>query len=208
VGIVGSIGSGKTAVSSGIAERLGGLRLDADGLGHALLADPEVKDLLRREFGTEIFQADGTVCRRALARLVFGQTTDQQRLRNILEGILHPRIRQEIHRSILEANQSGTVSVIVLDAAVMLEAGWEGECDALICIDAPRPLRLQRVAGRGWDQDELTRRELNQWSVEEKSRRADITLQNDQGLQVAVDQAVQFLVERFPQLERPAVEMV
>jgi len=68
---------------------------------------------------------------------------------------------------------------VVLDAAVMLEAGWDGDLDALVFVDTPRPLRLQRVAQtRGWTEEEVLRREQAQMPLEEKASRAQYVVRN------------------------------
>jgi dephospho-CoA kinase len=72
------------------------------------------------------------------------------------------------------------VGFVVLDAAVLLEAGWGDLVDALVYVDAPRDVRLARVAARaGWTAAELDAREAAQWPAAEKKRRADAVLVND-----------------------------
>ena len=69
---------------------------------------------------------------------------------------------------------------IVLDAAVLLEAGWDDLCDRIVFVDAPRAERLRRVeAARGWSERALEARERSQWPVDEKRRRADWIIDND-----------------------------
>jgi dephospho-CoA kinase len=71
------------------------------------------------------------------------------------------------------------VPLIILDAAVMLEAGWNKECDRLLFVDAPAPLRLKRLAeGRGWTEKEVRNRQLAQMPLNEKRNRADAILEN------------------------------
>jgi dephospho-CoA kinase len=69
--------------------------------------------------------------------------------------------------------------LIVLDAAIMIEAGWNRICDKLIFVDAPRPLRLRRLAAqRGWSAKEVETRERAQMPVAEKAKRADHVIDN------------------------------
>lgn len=68
----------------------------------------------------------------------------------------------------------------VIDAPLLFEAGLDGECDAVVFVDAPREVRLERVRRtRGWDESELARREAAQLRVEEKRRRSDVVVSND-----------------------------
>ena len=68
----------------------------------------------------------------------------------------------------------------MLDAAVLLEAGWDDLCDRIAFVDAPRAERLRRVeASRGWSEETLEARERSQWPVDEKRRRADWIIDND-----------------------------
>ena len=67
---------------------------------------------------------------------------------------------------------------MVLDAALLLEAGWDRLCDQIVFVDVPQEQRLARAHSRGWDANELARREATQLSLAEKKRRATICLDN------------------------------
>jgi dephospho-CoA kinase len=79
-----------------------------------------------------------------------------------------------------EANQlsAAGVSAAVLDAAVMLEAGWADWCDKLVFIDAPRTIRLARALARGWKEEDFNAREDAQESLDFKRHRADVVIDN------------------------------
>ncbi|MFO0968835.1 MAG: dephospho-CoA kinase [Gemmataceae bacterium] len=81
----------------------------------------------------------------------------------------------------------------MVDAAVILEAGWTNGIDRLIFVEAPRDVRLLRVQGRGWDEKELLKREANQMHLEEKKRLADVVLVNDNGLEKVSEQVERLL---------------
>ncbi len=66
----------------------------------------------------------------------------------------------------------------MLDAPVLLKAGWQDFCDTILFIDAPEPLRWQRAAARGWTADEARRREAAQVPLEQKREAADLVLDN------------------------------
>ena len=195
VGLVGGIGAGKSVAASALAG-LGLLVLDADAIGHALLAQRPARDLILDRFGSRILEAtpgevgkapegideedeqsdDGPrIDRRALGQIVFGDPA----ARRDLEAILHPPMRKTFERAIARAGRAKRIGV-VLDAAILFEAGWNHLCDAVIFVDAPRELRLARLAvSRGWPEDVLDAREKAQAPLQEKRDRSDRVISND-----------------------------
>lgn len=175
------------------------LIIDADQIGHELLADASVRQQLRELFGAGVFGPDGLVDRRSLAALVFGESAAHQQSRRRLEQVLHPAIRRETLRRIQLAPQD--VDAVILDAALLLEAGWADECTALIFIDTPLSERQRRVqAGRGWSADELLRREAAQLPVDVKKARADFVVDNSGTPEAAARQmenCLQIILSRF-----------
>jgi dephospho-CoA kinase len=175
LGLIGGIGAGKTAAGVCLAAR-GGLVIDCDHLGHLALERPEVKERLRGRWGEGVFNPDGSVSRRAVAGIVFGTPGE----RAWLEGVVFPVIGRMADERIQAADADPAVRFSVLDAAVLLEAGWKDRCDKVLYIDAPRELRLKRLLARsGWVSQELTSRESAQWPAEEKKRHADAVVVND-----------------------------
>ena len=79
---------------------------------------------------------------------------------------------------IAQTSRIGTARVIVLDAAVMIKAGWDKKCDQLMFVDAPRQIRLERALERGWTQQEFEVRERSQIPLEQKRQRANIIIDN------------------------------
>src|SRR6185436_7540122 len=128
-----------------------------------------------RRWGTSVLDADGEVDRRKLGGIVFADSSELA----ALEALVHPWIKRRIAEDVEAYRRDASVPLVLLDAAILLEAGWEGVCDALVFVDVPRPLRLQRMAGqRGWTQEEVEARESAQLPLLEKARRADFTLDN------------------------------
>lgn len=191
VGIVGGVGSGKSSVLRAV-ERLRLQIIDADRIGHAELQKSVIRDRLVQEFGIQIVDDSGEIRRSAVAELVFGTTPECLRNRERLNGIVRPGIREEIHRQILNASQD--VDVVILDAALLLEAGWAGECDALIFIETPLVLRQKRVAiHRGWSAEQLARREASQWDLVRKRSACGFLVDNSGTLQDAGRQLTEHL---------------
>ena len=178
IGIIGGIGSGKSAVARWVAERANVAVIDADQLGHQALRFDTVKSALRQRFGQSIFDEQGEVRRSELATHVFGNG-DQQRLAKLdLEQIVHPAIEQQIVDAIAAAEREQRDAVL-LDAAVLLEAGWQNRCDAVVFVDAPDEVRHRRVAARnGWSLEELRRRESSQMGLAEKQQQCNFVISN------------------------------
>ncbi len=91
-------------------------------------------------------------------------------------------MRARFVQTIDRLNREGGSGFVVLDAAILLEAGWDDLCDRIVFVDAPRVERLRRVAeARGWSEETFEARERAQWPSDEKRRRADWILTNDSG---------------------------
>lgn len=194
IGLVGGIGSGKSTVARGLAQRMPVAILDADRAGHEALRLPEVKVALRQAFGNSIFGETQEVLRAQLAAAVFGSDDRALQNRQTLEQIVHPRIRADIRQQLQHVRELRQVQVVLLDAPVLLESGWKNECDAVVFIDTPLSLRQQwTAASRGWTPEELTRREASQWPIARKRSVADFVVDNSGNLEVAVDQLEQFV---------------
>lgn len=179
IGIVGGVGSGKSTLARWVAEHHPVVVMDADRIGHALLGDAKVKTALRAEFGDAVFDRDGNIVRAELAGRVFGTAPEQQAARHRLDALLHPLIRQEILRQITEID-SQKIRAVLLDAALLLESGWRDQCRCVVFVDTPAERRTQWVRQhRGWDIEELQRREASQWPLEQKRAAADFVVVND-----------------------------
>ena len=193
VGIVGGIGSGKSAVAQWVATQVNVHVVDADRLGHEALRASDVKSSLRLKWGDDIFDAQGEVLRGALARRVFGDTEEHRAARHTLEQIVHPEIERRIVDEIRRAADAGNQAVL-LDAAVLLEAGWQRLCDAVVFIETPDDVRLERVRQRsGWTADELHRREASQLSLSNKRKQSDAVVSNAGRVSDAGQQLLIFL---------------
>lgn len=196
IGLVGGIGSGKSAVARWVAERRNTPVIDGDAAGHQALLLPEVTSQIRKHFGTEVFDDAGLVDRSALAKLVFGAGDSHRQAKETLESIVHPVIRRVISETIDNLRTSNSPpEAILLDAAVLLEAGWENVCSAVVFIDTPFEQRRQRVASRGWSADELEKREASQLPLSEKRSRADFVVPNDAELERAGKQLEEIVIQ-------------
>jgi dephospho-CoA kinase len=175
IGIVGGIGSGKSLVANAMRD-LGGYLINADQLGHEALEQPDIKASLVQRWGDKILDAAGKANRRHIGHIVFADRRELEALESLVFPYIEKRILDEIER----ARGDAGVKCIILDAAIMMETGWDRHCDKIVFVDTPREIRLARLqARRGWDEKELERREAMQWPVDEKKRRADAVIVND-----------------------------
>lgn len=175
IGIVGGIGAGKSTIASELV-RCGGKIVAGDPIGHEALEYPEIKSRIIEVWGKrDILREDGTIDRKKLGRIVFPSPVERSRL----EHLVHPYIGQRIREEIAKVQSDPEAKFVILDAAIMLEAGWNEVCDKMIYVDAPRSLRLQRVqSSRGWTEEDLTNREAVQMPPEKKRERADAIVDN------------------------------
>ncbi len=183
IGLIGGIGSGKSTVARQLVDR-GGVLIAGDQLGHEALRQPDIRQQIVQRFGAQIQDERGDIDRKRLGAIVFA---DQQQ-RRALEAIVFPYIERGVAAGIAAARADPTARFIVLDAAVMLEAGWDRHCSKLIFVDAPPEIRLARLGQRGLQTPDVAARENAQWPLEEKKRRADAVVTNSGPLlQVAAE---------------------
>jgi dephospho-CoA kinase len=173
VGIIGGIGSGKSLVADELV-RHGGWLITGDALGHEALRQSAIKEQVVKRWGRELLDEQGEIQRRLLGHKVF---PDAKELRT-LEVLVFPWIGRRMTEEIAKAREQAA-PLIVVDAAVMMEAGWDKNCDRLIFVEAPRAARLARLKDkRGWSERDLTERENSQLPLGDKRRRADEVIDN------------------------------
>jgi dephospho-CoA kinase len=176
LGIVGGVAAGKSIVAEEF-ERLGAARIDADRLGHDALRLPEVEAAARERWGDAIFTPEGRVDRQSLGAIVFGKSEEAERERRYLESLTHPRITQMFEIEKARYEKEGKL-VMILDAPLLIEAGWANLCDEVIWIESTESDRLLRAKERGWSENEFRSREASQVSLEDKRRRAGCVIDN------------------------------
>jgi dephospho-CoA kinase len=193
IGIAGGIGSGKSTVAH-ILRRLGCEVCVSDDAARAVLDAPEVRAAVLARAGPRVAAPDGSIDRAALGRAIFADAV----LRADVERIMHPRI--EARRRAQFAAAPVSTRAFIIDAPLLFEVGLERECDAVIFVDTPRPLRLSRVsATRGWDDAELDRREASQLPLDEKRRRSSDVVANSgdpSALEASVAAALDAIIAR------------
>jgi dephospho-CoA kinase len=187
VALTGGIGSGKSSVAARLAAH-GAVVVDADALAREVV-EPGTPGLAAvvAEFGADVLAADGSLDRAALAAIVF---SDPER-RRALEAIVHPLVGQRSAELIAEAPDG---AMVVYDVPLLAESAGTGrdrtgEFDAVVVVEAPMDLRLERLVGRGLTADDARARIAAQASDADRRVLADHVVLNDGDL-TALDTAV------------------
>jgi dephospho-CoA kinase len=180
VGLTGSIGVGKSFVSSIFAE-LGCHVLDADLTAREVVAaGTRGLRAIVAAFGNEILQPDGTLDRARLGALIFGD----EKKRLLLNSILHPFIiaAQDEQLRKWEAADAGGIAIV--DAALMIESGGYKRFDKLIVVHCKPLIQLERLMARNRiTREEAVRRMGAQMPQEEKKGYADFLIDTSNGLE-------------------------
>jgi dephospho-CoA kinase len=186
IGLLGGIAAGKTTVA-GMFARLGAMVIDADAIGHAVLDTPPTRDRILARWGPDVVGANGRLDRAAIGKRVFGDAQEVA----ALEAITHPALVAAIRRQIADARRSADVMAIVVDAPLLLEAELDTLCDVLVFVDCPDEVRAARARARGWEADELERRERHQQPLQAKRGRARATLDGNATFETTFHQVQQ-----------------
>lgn len=175
LGIVGGIGSGKSAVAAEFA-RLGCLVIDSDRLSHEIMNRPSTVETLRQWWGAEVLAPDGRPDRDAIARRIFASGDQKARL----ESYLYPLIADDRAHMMSDGFKDPAVKAIILDSPLLLENRLDRLCDAILFVETDEANRVERVrAARGWTAAELARRERWQMPLDQKRARSTFVIPNN-----------------------------
>lgn len=175
IGLTGGIGSGKSTLAR-VLEELGAVVLDADKVGHeAYQHGTKTWQELVAAFGNEIVAADGSIDRKKLGAIVFGNPEQLARLNKIV----HPRMYEMMKERIEQYREQG-VKVVVLDAAILFEANWTPLVEEVWVVIADESVVVARAKARtGLPEEQIRARIRSQMSNEERIKRADVVIPND-----------------------------
>ena len=171
IGLVGGSGTGKTTIAAHLAARGAG-HVDADRIAHDLLANDErVIRAVQERFGRGVFTG-GSVDRKKLGGVVFGD----RRALDELNSILHPAVLEVCRQRILEFETAG-VALAVVDAALLLEVVVPFDIDLVIALRATRGEQERRLLKKGGaTREEIAARLDNQARLEESFGKADVVV--------------------------------
>lgn len=172
VGLTGGIASGKSTVSS-ILRELGAVVIDADQLAREVVArgTPGLAAVVEA-FGPEVLTPEGDLDRPRMGTLVFNDET----LRRQLEAIVHPLVFERYAELEASAPADG---IVVHDIPLLVESGRAGEFDAVIVVDAPEQLQVERmIRDRGWTEEDARSRIAAQATREQRRAVATYLVEN------------------------------
>ena|SRR5258706_8392200 len=179
IGLTGGIGSGKSTVAAMLAD-LGAVVIDADKVGHEVYR-PGTEGFRRvvEAFGRDVVGPDGTIDRRTLGARVFGDPAELKRLNALVHPLIGDEIRKRLQAAVGSADQGGTRRPIVVEAAIMMEAGWRFFDRIWVVVVTPETAVTRVVASRGLSRDDVERRIAAQMTNAERERIADLVIRND-----------------------------
>ena len=172
IGLTGGIGTGKSEVAR-ILEEIGAYIIDSDRLGHsAYLPHSEIWEEVVKEFGDGVLLPDEEIDRKKLGSIVFNDPVQLAKLNEIM----HPRMGQMV-ANIIEGLDA---EVVVVEAALLLEAGWDALVDEVWCTGASEDVVIDRLKARnGLNKEEAQKRINAQMSVDERKSRSQVMIENN-----------------------------
>ncbi len=176
IGLTGGIASGKSLVA-GEMKRLGAFIVDADVIARRVIerGAPAYMEIIK-EFGEGILNADKSVNRAALAKIIFHDAAR----RSVLNGITHPRIREGIWKEVEDIRKAHKDAVIVVDAALLFENGLDREMDTVVAVLVDDDKMVERMMKRnGLDEADARERLKAQTPAVEKALKADYVIDNN-----------------------------
>jgi dephospho-CoA kinase len=187
-GLTGGIGMGKSAAAKILSDH-GVPVADTDLLARQVVepGQPALEEI-HRAFGDAIIAPDGSLRREALARIVFSEPAERQKL----EAITHPRIRQ-LWREQVELWRARQAPVACVVIPLLFETGAEKEFDATICVACSAATQRSRLAIRGWGTEQTTQRIAAQFPVDQKIARANYVVWNEGGMDILAAQLERIL---------------
>ena len=184
IGLTGGIAAGKSTISQEL-ERLGAVVIDADKVGHEAYTPGSAGwHAVHDGFGDAVVAADGTIDRRALGAIVFGDPAQRDRLQALIWPVMKRMMAER-----LAALRSENVAVAAIEAAVLLEASWQDLTDTLWVVTVPPDVAVERLVARnGLTPEQARERLAAQLSNAERIRDADAVIDNSRPLEQTLAQ--------------------
>jgi dephospho-CoA kinase len=201
VGLTGGIASGKSEAARMLGD-MGARCVDADAISRRLTSEPgETLDMIRAEFGDGVFDEEGALIRSKLADIVFNDPAK----RKALDALTHPAIQKTMLDEVEQADKAGE-KIVFLNVPLLFETGMDALCDETWLISCDEDVQLDRLMERdGMDEDQARARIASQMSLEDKTRRATVVIDNRGQLDRLYSQLsglYQALVKKVNRLDR------
>jgi len=173
IGLIGDVCAGKSTVADAF-RRHGAQVYDADKHVHEIYRQADTIEQVKKLLGAEVLDASGQVDRKAVGRIVFN---DPAKLEKLTKEIVFPRTTAAMKQA-LEAFHASEASALLLDAPTLFESGRDDLCDFIVYVTAPMERRAEWARARGWDANELSRRDARLSRQSVKRWRADLVIDN------------------------------
>ena len=192
IGITGGVGAGKSAILEYIAEHYNAKVMLADEIAHDLMM-PGTKcyDTIKEAFGAEdIFLQDGSFDRLKMAQVIFSDETKREQM----NGIVHPAVKADVIAEAERERQEGTLALLVLEAALLIEEHYDEICDELWYIYTREEIREARLMeSRGYSREKVQQIFSSQLKEAEYRKHCSVVIDNNEGvaeMQRQIDEAV------------------
>lgn len=177
IGLTGGIASGKSTIADYLRD-LGAVVVEGDQLGHRVY-EPGSSGFEKvvNEFGHDIVAEDGTIDRRVLGGKVFGAPEEMERL----NGVMWPAIRELAEQEFIAISEHDSEAVVIFEAAVMIEAGWQDLVDEVWIITTNKEIAIGRLEKRnGYSREQALARIDSQMSNSERREYGDVKFNNSE----------------------------
>src|SRR3990167_459883 len=187
IGLTGGIATGKSLVSQ-ILKELGAYIIDADKIARQVV-EPEKPAWLEivKFFGRDIINKDKIINRKRLGEIIFNDPVKRRKL----EEIVHPRVIEEENRLVEEYRRKNPDGIVIIDAALLIEAGSHKRVDKLIVVYADKETQVKRLMERdGLRQTDAEKRIASQLPLDKKVKMADFVIDNSKGIEETQRQTI------------------
>ena len=187
VGLTGGIATGKSLVSE-ILRGLGAYIIDADKIAREVV-EPQKPAWLEivEFFGKDIINKDRTINRKRLGEIVFNDPLKKRKL----EEIVHPRVIEEENRMLKEYLKIKPDGIVIIDAALLIEAGSHKRVDKLIVVYADKETQTKRLMERdGLSRPDAEKKIASQLPLDKKVKMADFVIDNSKGIEETQRQTI------------------
>lgn len=193
IGITGGVGAGKSEILSYLGKKTGVRVMLADEIAHELMeAGTDCYKSLRQTFNDEdIWNSDGNFNREKLAKVIFSDKLK----RDIMNSMVHPAVKEYVIRQQEYEKERGELSLLVLEAALLIEEHYDKICDELWYIYTSEENRRDRLkASRGYSDEKIDNIFKSQLSEEEYRKYCAVVIDNNGSVEAAFEQIDKALV--------------
>ncbi len=187
IGITGGVGAGKSEILSYLSKKTGVRVMLADEIAHELMeVGTDCYKSLRQTFNDEdIWNSDGSFNREKLAKVIFSDKIK----RDIMNSIVHPAVKEYVIRQQEYEKERGELSLLVLEAALLIEEHYDKICDELWYIYTSEENRRDRLkASRGYSDEKIDNIFKSQLSEEEYRKYCAVVIDNNGSVEAAFEQ--------------------